>query len=163
MGRLLSLLASETGLSEYDVRRIVGNAPIRYKTYTIKKKNGDDRTISQPARELKALQRILMHEVLSNLPVHSAATAYRSGVSIRNNAAAHAENGPILKFDFEDFFPSIRSSDWQSYCQRTSIFDDPEDVRVSTSIFFSQILGLTRFEASNRRPLIAHAIKYSDV
>jgi RNA-directed DNA polymerase len=136
MGRLLPLLVKETGLGEHDVLRIVSNAPVRYKTYKIKKRNGGDRVISQPARELKALQRIIAEHVLSHQVVHPAATAYRIGMSIRVNAAAHVENGPILKFDFKDFFPSITSLDWRLYCESREVFDDPEDLRISTNVLF---------------------------
>ena len=117
MSMLLRLLVSETGLSEIDVLRIVRNAPIRYKTYLIPKRGDGFRSISQPARELKALQRVLLQEVLAKLPVHPSATAYREGKSIRDNALAHVGGGPIMKFDFKDFFPSIKARDWRLYCE----------------------------------------------
>jgi RNA-directed DNA polymerase len=136
VSKLLPLLVSETGLSEYDVLKIVRNAPRRYKTYAIAKRSGGERTISQPARELKALQRILVEKVLSDLPVHPSATAYRKGMSIRANAAAHAGSGPILKFDFKDFFPSITARDWRIYCEKKSLFTDASDLWIATNLFF---------------------------
>jgi hypothetical protein len=136
MGELLPLLVKETGLSEHDLLRIVSNAPIRYKTFAIEKRSGGSRTISQPAREVKALQRILSAHVLVRQPVHAAATAYRAGTSIKINAAAHVQNGPIMKFDFKDFFPSITSEDWYTYCRRHSLFEDPADINISTNILF---------------------------
>ncbi|WLB53789.1 retron St85 family RNA-directed DNA polymerase [Bradyrhizobium japonicum] len=141
MSRLLPMLISGTGLSEHDVLTIVRNAPVRYKTYPILKRNGGERLISQPARELKALQRVLVENFLSQLPVHPAATAYRAGVSIKDNAGAHAHNGPILKFDFKDFFPSITSRDWQAYCKQKSLFDEANDIWISTNIFFHRPPG----------------------
>jgi RNA-directed DNA polymerase len=144
LSALIDLLTAETGLSEHDIMKIVSNAPVRYKTYTIPKRNGGERTISQPARELKALQRILTSEVLSKLPIHSSATAYRPGKSIRDNAAAHAVNGPIMKFDFEDFFPSIAAKDWALFCQQNEVFADSEDIRISTNLLFHRRHGSTR-------------------
>lgn len=144
MNTLLPLLISNTGLSEHDVLRIVRNAPIRYKTYRIPKRAEGTRVISQPARELKALQRILTSELLSKLPVHPGATAYRPGVSIRANAAAHAKNGPILKYDFKDFFPSITSKDWLNYCENNRVFDNDEDLWMSTNILFQKRRGESR-------------------
>lgn len=141
MSKLLPILVTETGLGEHDVLAIVRNAPVRYKTYPIQKRNGGERLISQPARELKALQRVLAENFLSQLPVHRAATAYRPSISIRHNAATHAQNGPILKFDFKDFFPSITSHDWRSYCQKKSLFVDPDDIWISTNIFFHRAPG----------------------
>ena len=53
MGHLIEILASNSGLLENDVRKIVMTAHRRYKHYTIKKRNGGDRPISQPAKEVK--------------------------------------------------------------------------------------------------------------
>lgn len=136
MSKLLPLLIAGSGLNEQDVLKIARNAPARYRTFPISKRSGGERIISQPALELKILQRILVGGLLSNLPVHSSATAYRPGISIRTNASTHAQNGPILKFDFADFFPSLTSSDWKLYCVKNSLFDDPIDLWISTNIFF---------------------------
>jgi RNA-directed DNA polymerase len=136
MSELLPLLTAGTGLSESDVIRIAMNAPRRYKTYEISKRNGGTRLISQPARELKALQRVLTSEFLCKLPVHESAMAYREGISIRHNALAHAKNGPIFKFDFEEFFPSIKASDWAVYCEQENLLRQHRDMWLSTNILF---------------------------
>ncbi|WP_371421530.1 retron St85 family RNA-directed DNA polymerase [Tardiphaga sp.] len=138
MSDLIPLLIAQTGLSESDILGIIRNAPRRYKTYAIEKRNGGERVISQPARELKALQRILMAELLAKLPVHVAATAYREGISIKANALAHAQNGPIMKFDFENFFPSITARDWRTYCERRSLFRSEVDLWLTTNVFFKK-------------------------
>lgn len=136
MSVILPILQAATGLSERDLRAIIANAPSRYKNYSIPKRNGGLRMISQPAKEVKSLQRALSDSVLSALPVHSSAMAYRPGLSIFHNAARHARNGPILKFDFVDFFPSIKATDWVAYCKRNSLFHDEEDILISTRILF---------------------------
>lgn len=136
MSELINLLTTQTGLSKLNVTQIISNAPNRYKTYRIPKRRGGSRIISQPARELKSLQRILLAEILSKLPVHRSATAYRPGVSIKQNAEFHAENGPIMKFDFEDFFPSIVAKDWVIYCRQKNVFADPNDIEISTNLLF---------------------------
>jgi RNA-directed DNA polymerase len=136
MSIIVPILIDATGLNEHDLRAIIRNAPIRYKRYTIKKRNGDDRAISQPAREVKALQRALLAGVLNNLQVHSSATAYRPDISILSNALAHARSGTIMKFDFKNFFPSIRARDWEIYCKNARLFEDPEDILLSTKILF---------------------------
>jgi RNA-directed DNA polymerase len=141
MSELLPLLTAGTGLSESDVIRIATNAPLRYKTYEISKRNGGTRLISQPARELKALQRVLTSEFLCTLPVHESAMAYREGISIRQNALAHAKNGPIFKFDFEEFFPSIRATDWAAYCEKENLLRQPRDKWLSTNILFYRRSG----------------------
>ncbi|GGG15368.1 RNA-directed DNA polymerase [Rhizobium wenxiniae] len=136
MSELISVLSQATGLSDFDLRAIISNAPDRYKVYYIAKRKGGRREIAQPARELKVLQRALNDSILSKLPVHPAAMAYRPGVSLRRNAQAHSHNGPILKFDFQDFFPSLRAEDWEDYCRRHGVFKDDEDIELSSKIMF---------------------------
>ena len=141
MSELLPLLTGATGLSESDVIRIAMNAPQRYKTYEISKRNGGTRLISQPARELKALQRALTSQFLCKLPVHHSAMAYREGISIRHNALAHVKNGAIFKFDFQEFFPSIKASDWAAYCEKENLLRQPRDMWLSTNILFFRRSG----------------------
>ena len=138
MSELVSRLAARTGLSEWDVRRIMSSAPVRYKVYAIPKRSGGQRIISQPAREVKLLQRALSDVLLKDLPVHDAAMAYRNGRSIADNARRHAKSGPILKMDFKDFFPSIRGQDWVSYCRDTGCLTEVEDIHLSTLLLFSK-------------------------
>lgn len=138
---LLKQLSSETGLTESALRNIIANAPERYKQYYITKKNGGTRKIAQPARELKLVQRALVEVLLKKLPVHSAATAYVSGRSIRDNAHMHSGSGPILKMDFKDFFPSITESDWVAYCAETGCLSQPADIKLSSQILFHRPSG----------------------
>ncbi|WP_419816533.1 retron St85 family RNA-directed DNA polymerase [Glacieibacterium sp.] len=135
MTKLIIFLAKATGLGESDVRSIVSRAPKSYKHYHIDKRTIGKRLISQPAREVKALQRALVRGLVS-LPIHDAAMAYRTGLSIRDNAAKHASNGPIMKFDFKGFFPSIRARDWRHYCRINGVFSNDEDVLISSMILF---------------------------
>lgn len=162
MSKLLPLLIEATGLREHDILSIVSGAPVRYKTYVIPKRNGGVRTISQPARELKALQRVVSAEVLAQMPVHPAATAYRAGASIKANAATHAENGPIIKFDFKDFFPSIAARDWHLYCQKHAVFEDEQDIGISTQILFRRYdrLGLRLAIGAPSSPILSNVLMY---
>jgi len=105
-------LALRTGLSTSDIARIASTAPKRYKTYPIAKRTGGVRTIAQPSRELKALQRVIVDLALSKFPVHEAAAAYESGRSISDNAHAHSGARSIMKLDFRDFFSSIKTADF---------------------------------------------------
>ena len=111
MSRIVKLLSLETGLSEFAVRRIMQTAPHRYKVFYIPKRNGSMRRIAQPSKEVKLLQRVMVEKFLQFMPIHPAATAYNAGCSIVKNAKIHASDGPILKMDFKDFFPSIKKSD----------------------------------------------------
>lgn len=138
MGKIVEALAIETGMDVSLVERIMRSAPVRYKTYRIPKRTKGYREISQPAIEVKALQRGLIEILLRNLPMHEAATAYRVGMSIKDNALRHAGDGPILKMDFKDFFPSIRSRDWLAYCKQTGALTDPLDIYLTSMLLFQR-------------------------
>lgn len=132
---LIEFLMRELRMTERDIVRLINSAPERYKVYRIKKRRGGTREIAQPARELKAAQRALVKQYLQKLPVHHCATAYQTGSSIRNNAYLHADNRPILKYDFEEFFPSITERAWISYCYKHDIFDHSDAIRAGRILF----------------------------
>jgi RNA-directed DNA polymerase len=140
MSRLIELFVAETGMDRHDILRIIRTAPDRYKVFEIAKRSGGMREIAQPARELKQLQRVIVQSLLSRLPIHSAATAYRKGLSLLDNALPHAGAGPILKMDFENFFPSIRSEDWLLYCAENGVLDEA-DRRISAQVLFRRAKG----------------------
>ena len=134
------MLSAETGLFEGDLLKIIRTAPRRYKTFQIPKRSGGMREIAQPAREVKLLQRAIVRRVLASLPIHDAAKAYRQGLSIRDNAKMHSGDSPILKMDFKDFFPSIRSADWEQYCTRNAVLV-AEDISYTSQILFRRVAG----------------------
>ena len=113
---LLKQISKDFGLKSSELSYIVRSAPVRYKVYSIPKKNpGTYRTIAQPSLEVKALQRWYIENILRNLKIHSSATAYTPGSKISNNARKHERNSFLLKMDFKDFFPSIKPEDFRQY------------------------------------------------
>lgn len=156
-------LATELGLGDRSAAQLIRSAPERYKVYHIKKRNSDDtREIAHPASELKIVQRALVDKWLCNLPIHPAAMAYVKGTSIRLNAATHAENGPIKKFDFENFFPSLTEQTWISYCLRTHFCDRNQAVLLGRLLFRrprgGQILRLSIGAPSS--PIVSNILMY---
>lgn len=143
MGMIVEALAIETGMDTSLVERIMRTAPIRYKTYRIPKRTKGLREISQPAVEVKALQRGLIEILLRKLPMHEAATAYRVGMSIKDNASRHVGDGPILKMDFKEFFPSIKPHDWSAYCRQTGVLSDDMDIHLTSLLLFQRPKGST--------------------
>ncbi|MCG9915757.1 MAG: retron St85 family RNA-directed DNA polymerase [Phenylobacterium sp.] len=108
---LIDRLCKQTGLTRAQIDRYAETASNRYKTYSILKRNGNERIISQPSREIKALQRWLVRVLFQHFPVHQSATAYAKGSSIRINAERHVDSNYTLRVDFQDFFSSFRSED----------------------------------------------------
>ena len=105
---LFQRLLSASPFSEQELVVLVATASTRYKDHYIEKRNGrGKRLISQPTKEVKFLQRLLMQNELVGLPIHEAATAYRKGHSIKSHADKHAASRYLLKLDFQDFFHSL--------------------------------------------------------
>jgi RNA-directed DNA polymerase len=104
---LREFLAEKAGISATRLDFLEKNASRMYKTYTIPKRNGDKRTISQPTPEIKAIQRWLVRSIFLRMPTSESATAYRPGSSIILNAMRHRETAFTLHLDFEHFFPSF--------------------------------------------------------
>ncbi|RQU41566.1 RNA-directed DNA polymerase [Burkholderia cenocepacia] len=104
---ILARMANDLGMLPGQLANIIKTAPLRYKVFTIPKRDGTRRTIAQPAREVKAIQRWLINELRPQLPIHDAVMAYEPGTSIKKNAEMHLRSQFILKMDFSNFFPSI--------------------------------------------------------
>ncbi len=83
-------------------------APLdHYQHFTIPKKSGGTRKISSPKAKLRRAQSWLLENVLTKVPVHDAAMAFRPKLNIAHNAQIHAGANVIVRLDFKDFFPSI--------------------------------------------------------
>lgn len=181
--KLLVRVAAGTGFTVADIRRIARNAPRRYKTFLIKKRNSNEtRTIAQPARELKLIQRFLVNEELADLPVHDAAYGYVVGRGIKHNAAVHVRNNFLLKMDFHDYFPSIMPPDLERHLQqfaqakygdeeinflsRTLFWAPPSENRLRLSIgapsspFLSNTL-LYHFDTALKEHCVANNVAYT--
>lgn len=143
---LIRSVAASAGISPSSARRVARSAAHRYKVYTIPKKDGGSRTVAQPAREVKALQRSLISELEKSLPIHPAATAYRRGLSILDNAGEHKNAQYLLKLDFESFFPSIGQEALRSHLLKCApeMFSEAE---------VSFILDLALWMGDGRRSL----------
>lgn len=129
-------LAKGLGVPVREVVSLARTSSYHYKTYEIPKRNGSKRTIHHPSRQLKAVQRWLLMNVVTHLPVHSSATAYRPGQSILNNASVHSASRFLLRMDFENFFPSITRADILFYiAERPQMFSASIDTEADASIF----------------------------
>lgn len=117
---LLENLAKRAKVSEDIFLRIAGAASRSYKQYPVPKHDGTDRIIYQPSRALKSIQRMLVRSVILKAPVHEAATAYKKGASIRQNAELHRESSFTTRIDFSNFFPSFKRADVKRFIENTN-------------------------------------------
>ena len=87
-----------------------------YLKFEIPKRNGQPREICAPNWQLRGVQRRILHSILQHVPVHECAHGFVPGRSIVTNAAAHVGKTLILKFDLQEFFPTI------TYARVTGLF-----------------------------------------
>lgn len=104
---LIELLSKTSNIPENKLLSLAASASRRYKVYTIPKRAGGTRLIEHPSREIKAIQRWIVQILISRFPVHEAATAYRRGTGIRENAERHRKTKFTNRYDFSNFFPSF--------------------------------------------------------
>jgi len=73
----------------------------------IAKPDGSARLLEAPKRELKDLQRQVLHQILDRIPPHPAAHGFHPGRSIHTAAAPHVGREVVLRFDLEAFFTCV--------------------------------------------------------
>lgn len=89
----------------HHIYRIPGDK--KYKTFTLPKKTGGERTISTPISALKIIQWKLNQVLTAVYEVKPSAHGFVPGKNIVTNAKAHAGKRFVLNLDLEDFFGSI--------------------------------------------------------
>src|SRR5690606_15199248 len=73
----------------------------------VRKRDGGIRLLEAPKRELKDLQRQVLHQILHRIPAHPAAHGFRPGRSALSAARPHTGRAVVLRFDLEAFFTSV--------------------------------------------------------
>ncbi len=95
---------------------ISNNIKDNYKIYKIKKRNGKYRTIYEPNKLLKHIQKQILANILNNKSISKYAKAYHKGISLKDNALPHINKDMILKLDIKDFFENISFIDIYNSC-----------------------------------------------
>ncbi|MDB4680768.1 reverse transcriptase family protein [Akkermansiaceae bacterium] len=79
-----------------------------YTIFKIPKRSGGTRKIHRPSDKLRYVQYLIKRHILDQAPQSTeCVTAFRKGISIRDNASAHCNKAVLVKFDLKDFFPSV--------------------------------------------------------
>lgn len=78
-----------------------------YQRFYMPKKSGGVRLISAPMPRLKHAQYWVFHNILQQIPLHSAGHGFRPAHSIVSNAEPHQGQDIVINMDLRDFFPSI--------------------------------------------------------
>lgn len=138
---IVEYLSDFLSIDSEQIKKYISTCPYRYKTYRIPKRNGRGmRTIAQPAKELKYLQKLILSEYLLDLPVHKSCTAYIKDTNIKDNALPHVKNKYLLKMDFKNFFPSITPHDLLMHIESHLEWDicNNDKLSIEKLFFYSQ-------------------------
>lgn len=85
--------------------------PLRHYRYEwVTKRSGSLRLLEAPKPRLKRLQRRVLDEIVSPIPVHDAAHGFRPGRSVTSFVAPHVGRTIVLKMDLQDFFATITAA-----------------------------------------------------
>jgi RNA-directed DNA polymerase len=104
-------LAGELRLHPDDLGWLTGyGGAEHYRHGWREKKSGGFRLIEMPKGVLKHAQRRVLLHVLDVIPPHEAARGFRKGSSVRDFVAPHTGRHLVVRFDLEDFFPSITAA-----------------------------------------------------
>lgn len=113
MTDLLESIAIDLHMPLDLVQHAAKHAPTRVKRFLIRKRNGGSREIVQPSIALKPILAWIDVNLLSALPVHSIASAFRPCKSILENASAHKYSLYSVRVDIKSFYPSIMRVDFE--------------------------------------------------
>lgn len=105
-------LAARLGLHADDLRWLVapGQAGHYRHRWQPKPKTGRFRLIESPKALLKHAQRRLLRRILGAIPTHESAKGFRPGSSVRDFVEPHVGRRQVIRFDIEDFFPSVHAA-----------------------------------------------------
>lgn len=104
-----SHLSALVGYKKEYIKKAVFYTPSFYRDFTILKKNGKKRNISEPLPSLKDIQIWILENILQNVSVSPFAKAYRKKIGIIENLKFHKSQPKVLTLDLKDFFSSIKT------------------------------------------------------
>ena len=78
-----------------------------YSYHWAAKSKGGWRLIESPKKQLKQAQYRILNEILNQIPLHGAAHGFCCGRSIVTNAEPHAGRFVVMKWDLENFYPTV--------------------------------------------------------
>ncbi len=104
-------LADTLRLHPDDLGWLISRTPEHYRhAWRTKPRSGRFRLIESPKVLLKFAQRQVLRKILHAIPPHEAARGFRAGCSIRDFVGPHVAKTLLVRFDLEDFFPSITTA-----------------------------------------------------
>jgi RNA-directed DNA polymerase len=103
-------LSFSTGFKIDYIERAIKGTGSFYRSFKIAKKNGKNRTITEPLPGLKELQYWILEHILKKIDPNKLNNAYSPGKSIITNAKYHTKQNKVLNVDIEKYFDNINYS-----------------------------------------------------
>lgn len=100
-------LAGLFGKSYKELSKLIYRKQGLYREFVVPKKNGGERVISTPIKELKAIQLKLKDMLESYYEPRNIVHGFVTKRSVLTNATPHAGKRFVLNLDVKEFFPSI--------------------------------------------------------
>jgi len=89
-----------------------------YRPLKLPKPHGGTRQIYAPSEPLKALQRTVLRKYLVSLALHEAATGFRQGLSVADNARRHLGQAVVATADIANFFDNTATHRVRQFFQK---------------------------------------------
>jgi len=99
--------SEQTHISKYTIYQLSYYSNKQYKIYSIPKKTGGVRRISQPSRKLKAIQSWILVTILNKLQVSDSCKGFKLGSSTLENAKPHIGAAIVINLDIKEFFSTV--------------------------------------------------------
>ena len=104
-----SHFCSLVGYNKIFINRVAVYTSYFYRSFKIKKRNGQMRTIEEPLPSLKEIQHWILNNILEKFDVSPFAKAYKKKHNLKENVRFHSNQETVLNLDIKNFFPSIKS------------------------------------------------------
>lgn len=99
-----------TGYHTSYVARVADHSKYFYRTFSVPKRNGQKRIISEPLPSLKEIQLWILDNLLYRVEPSKYAKAFVPGTSLKQNVLFHRKQPVVMALDIKDFFSSINRS-----------------------------------------------------
>jgi RNA-directed DNA polymerase len=113
-----SHLASHVGYSKRYLKKAALFTSYFYREFTVRKKSGGTRTISEPLPSLKEIQHWILNRILYKIEVSKFAKAYIPNKTLKEHIRFHKRQKIVVTLDIQDFFGSIKRDMIESVIKR---------------------------------------------
>jgi len=118
-----------------------------YRHFSVNKKNGKKRLISEPLPSLKEIQYFILQEILYTQRVSKFCKSYIPKKKINEYIKYHVKSKEVMTLDIEEFFPSVKFSHISKYFKSLGYSDEIATVLAK----LCTITGKDNLEEENER------------